>query len=142
MPPKKKKVAKKKTQKKRILKKKPIKRAVKKSLKKKRPILKKKKPVLKKKKSLVKKVKKPVIKEAVIGEITHYFPHVSAAVVKLKMPLSVGEAIHVKGHTTDFKETIASLQIDHVPVNMAKPGDEIGLLVKSRVRAGDKVYKA
>ena len=61
--------------------------------------------------------------------------------IKLKAPLSVGDTIKVKGHTTDFKETVNSIQIDRVPITSAKKGQEIGLLVNSRVRQHDKVYK-
>lgn len=98
-----------------------------------------KKRVLKrpaKKRPLIKK-----IKQKVIGTVTHYFPKVRAAVVKLKTPLSIGDIVKVKGHTTDFTQTVASIQIDHVPINSAKKGDEIGLLVDSRVRENDIVYK-
>ena len=80
-------------------------------------------------------------KENVIGIVTHYFPKVRAAVIKLKTPLTIGEAIKVKGHTTDFEQSVTSMQIDRVPINLAKKGQEIGLLVKSRVRRNDTVYK-
>ena len=77
-----------------------------------------------------------------IGEVTHYFPHVNAAAVKLlKDGLKVGDEIYIKGHTTDFKEKIVSLQLDRVPILEGKKGQEIGLLVKSRVRGGDSVYR-
>jgi len=81
-------------------------------------------------------------KEKVIGIVTHYFSKVRAAVIKLKAPLSVGDTIKIKGHTTDFKQAITSLQIDRVPIDSAKKGQEIGLLVDSRVRQHDSVYKA
>ncbi|MEI6632102.1 MAG: translation elongation factor-like protein, partial [bacterium] len=61
--------------------------------------------------------------------------------IKLKVALNTGDMIRVKGHTTDFKQAADSLQIDRVPVTNAKKGDEIGLLVDSRVRQHDKVYK-
>jgi hypothetical protein len=76
-----------------------------------------------------------------IGSVTHYFPHVRAAVIKLKAPLVVGDVIKVTGHTTNFTQTITSMQIDHVPITAAKKGDEIGLLVNSRVRQHDAVIK-
>ena len=125
-------------------KKKVVKKAVRRKALKKKTVKKtlKKKPakkIVSKKKSTVIKVKKP--KENVIGNITHYFPHVQAAVIKLKAPLVVGETIKIKGHTTDFNQTISSMQIDHLPVNSAKVGQEIGLLVNSRVRQHDLVYK-
>ena len=77
-----------------------------------------------------------------VGEVTHYFPHVKAAAVKvLKGGISVGDQIYIKGHTTDFKEKVNSLQLDLVPIQAAKLGQEIGLLVKSRVRIGDSIYR-
>lgn len=77
-----------------------------------------------------------------IGEVTHYFPHVkAAAVLILKDSLKVKDEIYIKGHTTDFKEKVNSMQVDHVPVQEGRKGQEIGLLVKSRVRIGDSVYR-
>ncbi len=81
-------------------------------------------------------------KEVVVGLVTHYFPHVNAVVIKLKTPLSVGDKIRIKGHTTDFIQGISSMQVDRVPINTAKKGQEIGLLVDSRVRQHDIAYKA
>lgn len=76
------------------------------------------------------------------GVITHYFPKVEAAVVKLtKSSLSVGDKIVIKGHTSDFKEKVLSIQLDHAPIESAKKGMEIGLKVKSKVREHDVVYK-
>jgi len=77
-----------------------------------------------------------------IGEVTHYFPHVKAAVIKLKKGnLGVGDTIYVKGHTTDFEQKIKSLQANHKPIDKASKGQEIGLKVSGKVRHGDKVYK-
>jgi len=124
-------------------------------------VVKKRKKVSKKKtvKRKVTAVKKPARKRSVkriakkkpaarkrlpkniIGIVTHYFPKVRAAVIKLKVPLSVGDTVKVKGHTTDFTQTITSMQIDHVVITTAKKGDEIGLLVDSRVRSNDIVCK-
>jgi hypothetical protein len=121
------------------LKKKPKKKAIKKAVKK----TPKKRTVKRKaaKKTAVRKG--PVkVKEQVVGTVTHYFPHVQAAVIKLKTPLSVGDSIKIKGHTTDFTQKISSMQIDRVPIESAKKGNEIGLLVESRVRQHDVVYKA
>jgi putative protease len=77
-----------------------------------------------------------------IGEVTHYFPHVkAAAIMLLKDGLKVGDNIYIKGHTTKFKEKIKSIQLDRVPIQEGRKGQEVGLLVKSRVRQGDSVYK-
>ncbi|MFH1752999.1 MAG: EF-Tu/IF-2/RF-3 family GTPase [Candidatus Omnitrophota bacterium] len=78
-----------------------------------------------------------------IGAITHYFPHVKAAVMKIsKGSIKVGDDIYIKGHTTNFKQAVKSLQVNRAPVEEAKMGQEIGIKVKSRVRIGDIIYKA
>jgi translation elongation factor EF-1alpha len=77
-----------------------------------------------------------------IGEVTHFFPHVKAAVIKLKKDgLSLGETIYFKGHTTDFEQKVKSMQVNHAPIEAAKKGQEIGMKVRSKVRHGDKVFK-
>ncbi len=86
--------------------------------------------------------KKPIKKENLIGIITHYFPHVKAAVIKIKRDsISLKDTLHIKGQTTDFVQKVGSLQIDRSPIKKAKKGAEIGLRVKSRVRHNDLVYK-
>ena len=86
--------------------------------------------------------KKPIKKENLIGVITHYFPHVKAAVIKIKKDsIGLKDTLHIKGHTTDFVQKVNSLQIDRSPIKKAKKGAEIGLRVKSRVRHNDLVYK-
>jgi len=77
-----------------------------------------------------------------VGEVSHYFPQVRAAAIKItKNKISVGDTLYIKGHTTDFKQQVVSMQLDRVPVREGKKGQEIGLLVKSRTRIGDSVYK-
>ncbi len=117
-----------------------VKKSVKKKVAKKKPVKKKiaKKSVRKK---AVKKVVKSAEKKAVeIGRVTHFFDHVSVAVVEIKNPLRVGEKIRVKGATTDFEQKVASMQIDHDKIEKAKKGDAIGLKVKGKVRPNDAVY--
>jgi len=88
------------------------------------------------------KLNKAISEPKPIGEITHYFPHVKVGVIKLSTKeLNIGDVLRIKGHTTDFKQKVDSMQIDHVPVQKAKKGDDIGLRVKRRVRGGDSVYK-
>jgi translation elongation factor EF-1alpha len=76
-----------------------------------------------------------------IGEITHYFDHINVAALTLTEPLRVGETVHILGHSTDFKQEVTSLQIEHQSVNEAKPGDDVGLKVSQRVHPNDKVFK-
>ena len=81
------------------------------------------------------------MEEVEIGEIEHFFGHISVATIKLTDALKVGEKIHIKGHTTDFEQVVESMQVDHKDVNEAKSGDPIGTKIKDRVRPGDKVFK-
>jgi len=76
-----------------------------------------------------------------VGTITHYFTKINVAVIELEAPLKTGDRVAVKGMTTDFEQTVDSMQIEHMEVKEAKKGDSIGLKVKDRVRPGDIVYK-
>lgn len=75
-----------------------------------------------------------------IGEVTHYFDHLGVAVFKLTAALSEGNKIHLKGHTTDFEQTVQEMQVDHAKVEKAPKGAEIGVKVDDIVREGDKIY--
>lgn len=76
-----------------------------------------------------------------IGEVTHFYRKICVAVLKLSEPICVGDTVHVLGHTTDFCQGVLSLQIDHRPVEMAMPGDDVALKVQDRVREGDVVFR-
>jgi Elongation factor Tu domain 2 len=77
-----------------------------------------------------------------IGIVTHYFGHVSVAIVRLESgTLRVGDMIHIRGHTTDFEQKVESLQVDHAPVTEVGPKDDFGLKVIEHVRENDVVYK-
>jgi len=85
---------------------------------------------------------RPPITGQFMGEITHFFSNAKAAVLTISAgELKLGDRIRIVGHTTDFEQEVASLQIDRQPIQVAKKGDEIGLAVKARVRQKDKVYK-
>ena len=77
-----------------------------------------------------------------IGIVTHYFNHLSVAILKLETgTLRVGEIIHIKGHTSDFAQPVESMEIDHVHVNEARPGQSFGVRVRDHAREHDVVYK-
>ena len=77
-----------------------------------------------------------------IGVVTHYYSHLSVAVVKLESArLRVGDTIHIRGHTTDFEQRVDSIQVNHASVQEAGPGDDFGLKVREHAREHDVVYK-
>lgn len=78
--------------------------------------------------------------ETKIGQVTHFYDHLGVGIVKLAKPLKVGDKIHIKGHTSDFAQTIESIQLNHKEIDSAKKGDEVGVKVSDKVREGDEVY--
>lgn len=83
----------------------------------------------------------PLPGEVRVGVITHYYGHLSVAAVKLEVALSVGQTIRILGHTSDFRQRVDSLQIEHQSVTEAVGGDEIGLRVTQHAREHDVVYR-
>ncbi|MFQ6044986.1 MAG: EF-Tu/IF-2/RF-3 family GTPase [Gemmatimonadales bacterium] len=80
--------------------------------------------------------------EQLVGMVTHFFKGPSVAVVKVEEgEISVGDQVHFVGHTTDFTETINSMEVEHQKVQQAKAGDEVAVQVVARARVHDKVYK-
>jgi len=80
--------------------------------------------------------------EEKIGVVEHFFTNVSVAAIKITGgELKVGDTIHIVGATTDFTQKIDSMQIDKTSVESVKPGDDVGIKVKDRVREHDVVYK-
>lgn len=76
-----------------------------------------------------------------VGQVTHYFDHINVAVLALTEPLRVGDTVHILGHSTDFKQKVTSLQIEHQPVEEAKPGDDAAMKVIQKAHPHDKVFK-
>lgn len=75
-----------------------------------------------------------------MGVVTHYYPHVDAAVVAIERgELRVGDTIHVQGHTTDYYQRVDRLELDHQQVQSARAGQSVGVHVFQRVREGDAV---
>lgn len=80
--------------------------------------------------------------EQEIGVVTHYFDRPHVAVVQLtEGEVAVGDTLHFHGHTTEFTETLDSMEVDHQPVELAKTGDEVAMHVVGRTRKHDKVFK-
>jgi len=91
------------------------------------------------------KVKEEKMKEEKIGDevgkVTHYFSNIGVGVIKVSKKIKVGDSIRIKGATSDFTQTIDSMQIEHKNVEDAKKGQSIGLKVAEHAREHDVVYK-
>lgn len=79
--------------------------------------------------------------EVRVGTVTHYYSHLMVAVVKVDAGvLREGDTIHIKGHTSDFRQRAGSLELDHVHVPVARVGESVGLKVVDHAREHDVVY--
>jgi len=76
-----------------------------------------------------------------VGKVSHYFTKIGVAVIELSDKLSVGDEISIEGASTNFKQKVVSMQIEHESIKEAKAGDSIGMKMDDRVREGDQVYK-
>jgi len=81
------------------------------------------------------------MEEELIGKITHFYGRVGVGIIELSDALKVGDAIHIKGHTSDFTQQVSSMQVEHVDVSEAKAKDIIGIKVDQKAHVGDSVYK-
>jgi hypothetical protein len=84
----------------------------------------------------------PAASEERIGVVTHYYSHLSVAAIQLERgTLRVGDVIHICGHTTDFRQKVESLEVDHAPTTEVGPKDDFGLKVVDHAREHDVVFK-
>lgn len=82
------------------------------------------------------------MEEEKVGKVQKFFTKPGVAAIEVTgETLRIGDRLHFKGHTTDFEDTIASMQIEGEAIEEAKRGDLIGIKVKDRVRENDTVYR-
>jgi putative protease len=84
----------------------------------------------------------PTLREERIGVVTHYYNHLSVAIIRLESgTLRIGDTIHIRGHTTDLQQKVESLEVEHAPATEVGPNDDFGLKVVDHAREHDVVYK-
>jgi len=76
-----------------------------------------------------------------VGKVMHYYSKIGVAVVSLNNELKIGDEILIRGKSTELRQKVESMQIEHKNVEIAKAGQSIGLKVNEKVREGDIVYK-
>lgn len=77
-----------------------------------------------------------------IGVVVNYYAKLGVAAVKVTSgTIKTGDLLKYKGHTTDFTETVTTMEIENQPFEQAQAGDLVGVKVKERVREKDKVFK-
>lgn len=86
-------------------------------------------------------VEEPAHQDEAVGTVTHYYSHLGVAIIQINNgTLKTGDAVHIKGHTTDFTQPVESMELEHQHINQAATGQVIGLRVKDHVREHDIVY--
>lgn len=80
--------------------------------------------------------------EVELGKVKQYFGRIDVAVIEITQDsLSVGDTIHIKGHFSDFRQHVESMQIDGSPVDDVTVGQSVDVGVSQRAREHDVVYK-
>lgn len=80
--------------------------------------------------------------EQELGQVAHYFGHVSVAVIKLTGgDLKIGDTLKFVHGEHEFTQKIDSMQIEHQSIAEAKNGQEAAVKVSEKTPQGTRVYK-
>ncbi|MDH4161640.1 MAG: hypothetical protein OEW15_02975 [Nitrospirota bacterium] len=86
-------------------------------------------------------VEEPASQEQAIGVVTHYYSDLGVAVIQInRAKLKTGDRVRIKGHTTDFTQTLSSMEYEHGHVDEAVAGQCVGIKVDDHARVHDIVY--
>lgn len=76
-----------------------------------------------------------------VGKVTHYYSKIGVAIIDLAEPLTVGDEVSIEGASTNVKQVVDSMQVEHESVKTADRGNSVGMKVPEKVRPGDNVYR-
>ena len=77
-----------------------------------------------------------------IGSVIRFFDKTSVAAVKLDFgELSLGDKVRIKGPSTDFIQTVDTMEFDHQPLQKALRGQFTGIKLSQPAKPFDLVYK-
>ncbi len=80
-------------------------------------------------------------KKHFVGKITHYYPKIKVATIKLSSNVKIGDEIIIIGKDTGIvKSKIDYMEINNKSVKEAAKGEEIGLKIKN-AKKNNEVYK-
>ncbi|MEM5804752.1 MAG: translation elongation factor-like protein [Candidatus Aenigmatarchaeota archaeon] len=82
-----------------------------------------------------------MVEKKLVGKVTHFFPKVSVAVIKLSDALKIGDRISIEGRGQIIEQAVESMEVEHKKIPAAKKGDEIGMKVNGKAKEGDDVFK-
>jgi len=80
--------------------------------------------------------------EVLLGRIANYYDRIGVAAIEITQDtLAVGDTIHIKGHISDFTQTIDAMQIDGKSVPEATVGESVAIRAAENARENDAVFK-
>jgi putative protease len=83
-----------------------------------------------------------VVAEVQVGVVQKFFAKPSVAAIEVTGDqIAVGDTLWFKGHTSDFRQQVESMQEEKETITRAVKGQVVGIQVKERVREHDLVYK-
>ncbi len=82
-----------------------------------------------------------IIGAALLGKVLHYYSGIHVITLVLEAPLTAGDTIRIKGHTTDLTQKVDSIQVEHQMVQSAAIGEGVAIQIADKARVGDAVYK-
>jgi hypothetical protein len=75
-----------------------------------------------------------------VGKVTHFFDRIKVAVVALESEVYLEDWLLFEGPRTELEQQVLSMQIDHAPIDVGHPGEEVAIKLDDVVRAGDEVF--
>lgn len=82
-----------------------------------------------------------IIGATFLGKVLDYYSHAGVITLTLEAALAVGDAIRIKGHTTDLTQKVEHMEVERQSVQSAASGEGVGIKVADKARKGDAVYK-
>ncbi|MEK7389169.1 MAG: hypothetical protein AAB036_05695 [Elusimicrobiota bacterium] len=82
-----------------------------------------------------------IVGAPLLGKVRSYDVKRREMSLRLEEPLSLGDALRVKGRDTDLSQRVERIAIGRRSVQSALPGETVHVSLADRVRAGDAVYK-
>jgi len=79
--------------------------------------------------------------ERLLGRVTHFFPHVMAAIVKLEDDVKIGDRVKFQKGENEFEQEVKSMQVDHQSIQAGKRGEEVAIQTEQKVKEGYLVFK-
>jgi len=76
-----------------------------------------------------------------IGEVIHFYDKIGVAIIRLEKDLKLNDKIKFVNDSNEFEQEVQSMQVEHAQIDSAKSGDEIGVKVNEKVKAGTEVFR-